>query len=102
MIKRVYGKADDIEITFYQTAGDTWKICVPWKKDGKYTAEIYVENDAGIISHVCKMMFIISGHELKACVIPAGEQMKDTGQKYHVELQEGGYRVDCIRCENTV
>lgn len=99
---RVYGKADGIEVTFYHAEGDIWKIDVPWKEDGKYIAEIYAEDDAGNVSYLCDMLFVISGHELKTEVIPVGEKPEDTGQKYHVQLREGGYSIDNIRCGFTV
>ena len=110
---RVYGKADGVDVTFYHVEGDILKTDVPWKEDGKYIAEIYTEDDAGNVSYLCDMLFVISGHELKTEVIPVGEKPEDTGQKYHVQLQnteqkyhvqlrEGGYSIDNIRCGFTV
>lgn len=35
----------------------------PWTDDGKYTAEIFAEDEAGNLSHLCSMLFVIAGHE---------------------------------------
>lgn len=45
MVSKVYGKADGVDITFYHDHGDIWQIDVPWNDDGKYTAEIFAEDD---------------------------------------------------------
>lgn len=47
MITRVYGKANGAEVIFSHVNDETWEISVPWEDDGKYTAEIYAENEAG-------------------------------------------------------
>lgn len=83
---------------------------MPWEDDGKYTAEIYAENEAGNTSHLCTMLFVISGHELQACVVLDNEkQVSVDEKKYYVEvqdcnntieIQEGGYQVECIVCGN--
>ena len=57
---RVYGKADGVDVTFYHVEGDIWKTDVPWKEDGKYIAEIYTEDDAGNVSYLCDMLFVVS------------------------------------------
>ena len=51
MITRVYGKANGAEVIFSHVNDETWEISVPWEDDGKYTAEIYAENEAGNTSH---------------------------------------------------
>lgn len=110
MVTRVYGKANGAEVIFSHVNDETWEISVPWEDDGKYTAEIYAENEAGNTSHLCTMLFVISGHELQACIVLDEKQVSVDEKKYYVnvlecnntiEIQEGGYQVECIVCGNS-
>ena len=55
----------------------------------KYTAEIFAEDEAGNQSHLCRLMFIISGHELQAVVSEDG---------YQAEIDKGADNVECVLC----
>lgn len=102
MITRVYGKANGAEVIFSHVNDETWEISVPWEDDGKYTAEIYAENEAGNTSHLCTMLFVISGHELQACIVLDEKKYYVEVQNCNntIEIQEGGYQVECIVCGN--
>ena len=94
---RVYGLANGTEVIFPHAQGDAWEIPVPWTEDGKYIVEIFAEDEAGNSSHICKMMFIISGHEVHACIMDTGQ---DGTGKYEAELTERGYEVECCVCSD--
>lgn len=47
MVTRVYGLANGTEVIFSHAEGNAWEITVPWTDDGKYTAEIFAEDEAG-------------------------------------------------------
>ena len=89
MVTRVYGLANGAEVIFSRTEDDTWQVQVPWTEDGKYTAEIFAEDEAGNQSHLCRLMCIISGHELQAVVSEDG---------YQAEIDKGAYNVECVLC----
>ena len=90
MVTRVYGLANGAEVIFSHIKENVWEVRVPWTEDGKYVAEIFAEDEAGNQSHLCKMMFIISGHELRAIV---------SEEEYQAEInEEGVYNVECIIC----
>ena len=100
MVARVYGLANGTEIIFSHAKGDAWEISVPWTEDGKYIAEIFAEDEAGNVAHICKMMFVISGHEVRAYVVDAeGDENVGTG-KYRAELVERGYEIECCVCSD--
>ncbi|MBU5480880.1 PF13754 domain-containing protein [Blautia sp. MSJ-19] len=111
MVERVYGKANGTDVIFSRASNATWEIAVPWEDDGKYTAEIFAEDEAGNTSHLCTMLFVISGHELQACIVLDDEkQVSVDEKKYYVEvrecnktieIQEGGYQVERIICGTT-
>ena len=110
MVTRVYGLANGAEVIFSHAKGDSWEIQVPWTDDGKYTAEIFAEDEAGNLSHLCSMLFVISGHELQAVVLQNEVTAAAKEKKYFVELletqltgvvQEGGYQIERIVCSNS-
>ena len=103
MVTRVYGKADGAEVIFYHETGDIWKVDVPWKSDGKYITEVFAEDEAGNVAYLCKMLFVISGHELQASVLPdekkaALDPDKEKHPEYRIEIQKGGYEIECCIC----
>lgn len=112
MVSKVYGKADGVDITFYHDHGDIWQIDVPWNDDGKYTAEIFAEDDGGNITFRCSALFVISGHELQA-VVMLNEMSAQVGCekiKYCTEIieeqfagsvQEGGYQIESVICSRS-
>lgn len=72
MITRVIGKANGFDIVFTHIRGARWETTVPSNLSGEYVVEIYAENDSGNSAYVCKMLFIICGHELQAYVLENG------------------------------
>lgn len=72
MVKRVFGRANGTEISFERKGGDRWEAIVPSNLEGEYIVELYAENDAGNITYFCKSLFVVSGHELHAYVVPQG------------------------------
>ena len=129
MVTRVYGLANGTKVIFSHGQGNQWEITVPWTEDGKYTAEIFAEDEAGNLSHLCTMLFVISGHELQACIVLEEKQASVKDDKkyqveisknyfsaelkekdyqagifektYSLELQERGYQVECVVCSNS-
>ena len=89
MVQRVFGRANELEVIFEHQEGDWWMITVPRNMEGEYTIDVYAEDDAGNISHICKALFAISGHELRMSI-------PDTG--YRLEVKEGGYNIGCRIC----
>lgn len=89
MVRRVFGVSNGIEVIFEHQEGDRWCVTVPTTMDGEYIVDIYAEDDAGNMDHVCKMLFAICGHELQAYVLDSG---------YRAEMKEGGYSVGCRIC----
>ena len=100
MVKKAYGKANGENIIFTHDTGDVWKVDVPWTDDGKYLAEIWTEDEAGNVSYLCNMLFVISGHELQACIIVDEKNADMEQEKYQVELIEGGYEIEHCICSN--
>ena len=98
---RVYGLANGTEVIFSHAQGDAWEIPVPWTEDGKYIVEIFAEDEAGNTSHVCKVMFVISGHEIRAYVMDMGENETVGTGKYHAELIERGYEIERCVCSRS-
>lgn len=72
MITRVIGKANGFDIIFTHIQGARWETTVPSNLSGEYVVEIFAENDSGNSAYVCKMLFIICGHELQAYVLENG------------------------------
>lgn len=98
---RVYGLANGTEVIFSHAQGDAWEIPVPWTEDGKYIVEIFAEDEAGNTSHVCKVMLVISGHEIRAYVMDMGENETVGTGKYHAELIERGYEIERCVCSRS-
>lgn len=128
MITKVYGRANDAEIILEHVQGTTWRVDVPWRQDGRYTVEIWAENDAGRKAYYCTCLMVISGHKLQCYVLPEGyagmpqlnymtlptlaeytAAAKNGGYAagmqacgYDAKAQEGGYGVEytiCSRCD---
>ena len=97
MVSKVYGKADGVDITFYHDHGDIWQIDVPWNDDGKYTAEIFAEDDGGNITFRCSTLFVISGHELQA-VVMLNEMSAQVGCEKNKILHRDYRRAVCRIC----
>lgn len=109
MVTRVYGLANGTEVIFSHAEGNAWEITVPWTDDGKYTAEIFAEDEAGNLSHLCSMLFVIAGHELQAAVVlhEMSAQVDGENRRYSTEfvdhqfmgiVQEGGYQIESVVC----
>ena len=72
MITRVIGKANGFDIVFTHMEGARWETTVPSNFSGEYVVEIYAEHDSGNSAYVCKMLFVICGHELQAYILDNG------------------------------
>lgn len=89
MVSRAWGTANGQEVIFTRVEGDRWEVTVPWTDDGEYIVEIYAEDEAGNRAYACTLLFVISGHELRAHVVPRG---------YLAEVKGGGYTVERCIC----
>jgi hypothetical protein len=69
MVKRVFGKIDGIDATF-QSNGDRWQVLVPFDIDGEYIVEIMAEDEAGNVSYVTKMLFVVNKNVIRSYMIP--------------------------------
>lgn len=89
MVQRVFGRANESEVIFEHQEGDWWMITVPSNLEGEYIVDIYAEDEAGNVSHICKALFAICDHELQVHVMDSG---------YRLEVKEGGYNIGCRIC----
>ena len=89
MVQRVFGRANEFEVVFEHQEGDWWTITAPANLEGEYIVDIYAEDEAGNVSHICKALFAICGHELQIHVMDSGHRL---------EVREGGYNVGCRIC----
>ena len=125
MVQKVYGKANGTEVIFEYQGGDLWTITVPSNLEGEYVVELYAEDDAGNESYLCKMIFTIFGHELKAVYMDTSYFAENTSRdltgiinlkefladiikndfgaekkekRYAAEVIKGGYTVEHTVC----
>lgn len=82
MVTRVSGRANGTEISFEQKGRDGWEAAVPGNLEGKYTVELYAQDDAGNQTYVCTTLFIISGHEVQGYVVPRGFSVEAGAKDY--------------------
>lgn len=69
MVKRVFGRVDGAEVILKQE-GERWTVPVPIDADGEYIVEIMAEDDAGNISYITKMLFVVNKTLIRSYVIP--------------------------------
>lgn len=69
MVKRVFGKVDGTDVILKQN-GDRWTVPVPLDSDGEYVVEIMAEDEAGNISYVTKMLFVVNKTLIRSYVVP--------------------------------
>lgn len=125
MVTLVWGVANGVQISFSYLEGDVWTADVPWTDDGEYAMELWGEDDAGNRSYLCRTVWVISGHEIAAYVIPEGyagsldradySALPELGEylaamaesrydgvtvekKYEAEAAERGYQVERVVC----
>lgn len=89
MVQRVFGRANEFEVIFEHQEGDWWTITVPQNLEGEYIVDIYAEDEAGNVAHICKVLFAICGHELQVHILD---------ERYRLEVKEGGYNIGCRIC----
>jgi hypothetical protein len=70
MVRRVYGKVDGIEVALKYTQGDRWSVQVPLDSDGEYIIEVLAEDEAGNVSYMAKMLFVVNGSMIRQYLIP--------------------------------
>lgn len=59
-IRRVWGTADSIQLTFsYNDTTGRWEAAVPAPDDGRYVVSLYAEDAAGNVAYIAKMLFTI-------------------------------------------
>jgi hypothetical protein len=59
MVKKLYGKADNITIIFEKKDGDNWTAVVPSDlSDGMYIVALYAEDEAGNTSFFSKILLL--------------------------------------------
>lgn len=69
----------------------------------------FAEDEAGNLSHLCSMLFVIAGHELQAAVVlhEMSAQVDGENRRYSTEfvdhqfmgiVQEGGYQIESVVC----
>lgn len=104
---KVIGKANGSQIIFNQTDAGTWETTVPANLSGEYAVELYAEDEAGNSSYLCRVLFVIHGHELGVKVLDTGyagdfmdclKSASHVQDKYHAHLQEGGYMIEHTIC----
>lgn len=70
MVKRIIGKANGFKLIFEYVGTGRWEATVPSNLGGEYVVEIWAEDDAGNISYVTKMLYVVSKHTMQAYLIP--------------------------------
>lgn len=79
-----------------------WTGLIPWSDDGEYIVELYAEDLAGNIGYYCTMLFAITGHEMRACVVSRGyaanRKTNDFGNEiekteFVSKIKKGGYKI---------
>ena len=109
MVVKATGKVDGKEVIFERAEGDLWKVTIPYDLDGMYVVEVTAEDEAGNLSHLCSMLFVIAGHELQAAVVlhEMSAQVDGENRRYSTEfvdhqfmgiVQEGGYQIESVVC----
>lgn len=60
MIKRVYGTADNISLTFEMDAATgLWQAAVPSDADGEYVVALYAEDEAGNTAYMATVLYTV-------------------------------------------
>lgn len=103
MVKRVYGKANNFEVSFtLNPVTERWEAAVPSELDGEFYVELYAEDYAGNTSYLCKVLFIITGHTLKIKVIDDGYKANMDSNEYKANMdRKVGYLIEHIICCRT-
>lgn len=58
MVKRVYGTADNISLTFEREAATgLWQAAVPSDADGEYVVALYAEDEAGNTAYMATILY---------------------------------------------
>lgn len=94
MVVKVIGKADKFELVFEKTGENRWETIVPPDTWGEYVLEIYAHDDAGNVSYITKMLYLVSKHTMQAILIPFGYAASlsmDQYTEYYTYLKSGEY-----------
>lgn len=59
MVKRVFGKADGVNILFTPSGDGKWKCSVPANESGQYIVELFAEDMAGNVSYMATALITI-------------------------------------------
>lgn len=98
MVRRVSGTANGQRIFFERARGNYWEARVPPNLSGEYAVDLYAEDMAGNVSYFCKMLFVISGHEMKVEVLDRKYGTEASIGGFLEGLAEGGFTIDKICC----
>ena len=107
MVKRVYGKANNFDVTFERQEDGKWRTAIPSNLDGEVAVELYAEDMAGNLSFMCKALFVIVGHALQITLMDRGyrgemnsckEETVEKEPKYQMQLIEEGYTIEHSLC----
>lgn len=91
MVTKVIGKANNFDIIFNRE-GDVWKADVPFTQWGEYAIELWAYDDAGNVSYLFKMLYIVSKHTMEAILIPYDFAASFTVQEYEAYVIKGEYQ----------
>lgn len=98
-VARVYGKADNFDIEFYQDDSGQWKCAVPFDRDGEYIVGIYAVDEAGNESYVADMLFAVDTAKLCVKVKVLHANIATKLRKYTFAADMKKYSANVIRCE---
>lgn len=110
MVKRVYGKANNFDVTFERQEDGKWRTAIPSNLDGEYYVELYAEDEAGNVGFLCKSLFIVFGHTLSIKILDNGykgdlmdctDSAEEHKKGYEAELTDTAYTAEVETCGYT-
>ncbi len=71
MVKSLIGKANDFELIFEHVSGEEWQAATPPDAYGQYAIELWATDEAGNVSYMASMLYLVSRYTLQGYLIPA-------------------------------
>lgn len=92
MVTKVIGKANNFDIIFTRATEDVWKADVPATQWGEYVIELWAHDNAGNISYLSKMLYLVSKHTMEAILVPFDFAVTLTPKEYEAYIIKGEYQ----------
>lgn len=70
MVVQVTGKADEFELIFNKSKQGLWTTTVPSALNGEYILELFAKDDAGNITYITKVLFVVNRITMEAKLVP--------------------------------